>query len=171
MRHHSLLTTLVGTSKLPTNPRPREIAWWFKHGRRLAKKNIPSIKSVKDFEDEWIAWWSAIQPQWRSAEGWPFKQKDATGEDWGHLLDGGKDGLFLVVVSLGWWIHAQVPSKESKVGDAIADVAWVVNNLVSCLSADATTSDSSTNNTTPSTLRQKRSERINIGHPAKRLRS
>ena len=46
--------------------------------------------------------------------------------------------MFLVVVSLGWWINVRDPCSESKVGDAIADVTWVVDNLVSILSANAT---------------------------------
>ena len=61
---------------------------------------------------------------------------DAGGGDWGCLPDGGKDGLFLIVVSLGWWIGGQHPSMESKVWDAIEDVTWVIGRLISCLAAD-----------------------------------
>ena len=130
-------------SKLPTNPRPDEIVWWFKHGRRrFGENNIPLIQSVQDFEDKWIQWWTKIQPEWRDTENWPFPQDDATEEDWGHLLEGGKDGLFIVVVSLGWWIHARVLLEKSKVADAIIDVSWVITNIVSRLSTDVTTSNS-----------------------------
>ncbi|KAF9784043.1 hypothetical protein BJ322DRAFT_977808, partial [Thelephora terrestris] len=99
--------------------------------------NIPEILSAKDFEDMWVLWWSAIQPKWRDTQSWPFVQEDAAGRGWGSLHKGGKDGLFLIIVSLGWWIHARDPSETSKVDDAISDVAWVVNNLISFLSADA----------------------------------
>jgi hypothetical protein len=58
------------------------------------------------------------------------------GKAWGDLLDGGKDSLFLIVVSLAWWIHAREVLKESKVNDAIIDVTWVLDNLISCLAAD-----------------------------------
>lgn len=117
-----------------------------------------------------MQWWSDIQPEWRDTESWPFLKEDAAGEDWGHLLDGGKDGLFLVVVSLGWWINARVPSEESKANDAVADVTWVINNLVSHLSADATSVDSSPPATPSPAPRLKRAKMTRIGRPPKRLR-
>ena len=40
---------------------------------------------------------------------WPFAQEEDAG-DWGDLPNGGKDGLFLVVLSLGWWIDVRDPS-------------------------------------------------------------
>ena len=61
---------------------------------------------------------------------------DAGGGDWGCLPDGGKDGLFLIVVSLGWWIGGQHRSMESKVWDTIEDVTWVIGRLISCLATD-----------------------------------
>ena len=86
------------------------------------------------------------------------------------MLEGGKDGLFIVVVSIGWWIHARDPSDESKVDDAILDVAWVINNIISCLSAEAIGSNSPF--TTPSTApRRKRTESTKASHSSKRLRS
>ena len=100
---------------------------------------------MERFEDKWIQWWSAAQPEWRCTGGWPFAKEDAAGRDWGRLLDGGKDCLYLVVVSLGWWILAHNHSEGSRVNDAIMDVSWVLNNLVSCLAADATTSNSPPN--------------------------
>jgi len=124
---------------MPTRPRPDELGWWFKHGRRLVKKNIPTIGSIDKFQADWVAWWSVTQPQWRQTSSWPFEQGDAAGRDWGTLLNGGKDGLFLVVVSLGWWINARDPAVDSRVDDAVADVTWVLDNLVSTLSAAAIT--------------------------------
>lgn len=129
---------------------------------------MPVIYSIQDFEDKWIQWWSAIQPQWRDTGNWPFAREDAAGQDWGHLLKGGKDGLFLVVISLGWWIHACDLSK-SKAYDAIMDVAWVMKSLVTRLSADVTTSNPpATPSTTP---REKRAGPVNTSRPLKRLRS
>jgi len=116
-----------------------------------------------------VQWWSKIQPQWRDTGSWPFPQEDATGEDWGHLLEGGKDGLFIVVVSLAWWIHARILLERSKVADAILDVAWVITNLVSRLSADATTSNSPPVTPSP-TPRRKRTESTTT-RTSKRLRS
>jgi len=133
------LTVFQGLSKLPTNPRPKELARWFKCGRRFGKKDVPSIESIQEFEDMWVAWWSAAQPKWRDTSDWPFVQADADGQDWGSLADGGKDGFFLTMVSLGWWVLACEPSKDSKVDEAIRDVTWVISQVVSCLSVAATT--------------------------------
>lgn len=91
-----------------TKPRPQEIAWWFKNHSRLGTpKDLPVIQSIQKFEDEWIDWWGINQPMWREANRWPFLMDDSYTEDWrswGDLVEGGKYGLFLVVLSLGWWI-------------------------------------------------------------------
>ena len=126
---------------MPTKPRPSEVWWWFKIGRRgFTEKTLPTITSIEEFEAKWIEWWSAAQPEWRDTQSWPLQMGNASGKDWGHLLNGGKDGMYLVVVSLGWWIHAQDPSKESHLYNAIRDVSWVLQSLLRCLSASATTS-------------------------------
>ena len=126
---------------MPTNPRPSEVGWWFRIGRRdFTKKALPTIKSVEEFQAKWIKWWSAAQPKWRDTRSWPFQTDNASGKDWGHLLKGGKDGMYLVVVSLGWWIHAQDSSEESHLDNAIRDVSWVLQNLLRRLSTNATTS-------------------------------
>lgn len=88
-----------------------------------------------------MAWWSAAQPKWRDTSDWPFAQEGADGRDWGSLADGGKDGLFLALVSLGWWVLARDPSKDSKVEKAIEDVTWVISELVSSLSIAVTQSE------------------------------
>ena len=120
---------------MPTNPRPEEISLWFKWGRRLTGKGTPVINSIEEYREKWIEWWSAAQPQWRDTEDWPFDKEDVTGKDWGHLVDGGKDGMYLVIVSLAWWICAQDSEDESALDEAIKDITWVINNLISWLEA------------------------------------
>ena len=101
-----LLTIPQASDKLPTQHHPQEVGWWFHIGRRLyGRKNIPVISSIDEFEAQWIQWWSGAQPKGRDVGRWPFSQGETTG-DWGKLLSGGKDGLFLIVMSLGWWAHA-----------------------------------------------------------------
>ena len=128
---------------MPPRPRPNEIAWWFKHGCRQLNtpKDLPSIESIEDFETTWVGWWKAIQPGWRGAWSWPFSREgdeDPAEQCWDALPNGGKDGLFIVVLSLGWWIGVQDPLEESKVDEAVEDVTWVIDNLVTFLCADAT---------------------------------
>ena len=156
---------------MPTQPRPDELGRWFKWGRLYDRKHLPEIEDLEVFEEQWTAWWSAAQPRWRETESWPFEQVDATGRDWGKLPDGGKDGLFLVVVSLGWWIHALDPSEESVLDNAIADVTWVLENLIRFLSVDII-ADSDSPSDTPSPPPQKqRPHPTKIGPPRKRARS
>ena len=147
-------------------PHPDELSWWFKIGRPLATpKSLLQIKSIQDFEDNWVKWWSAIQP--KCQETGPFMQEVTEQRDWGNLPNGGKDGHFLVVVSLSWWIHRQAPSRDSQINNAIADVAWVIDHLVSLLSTDVTNSDGNSAPDSPaahsSTLPRKWSRSLKIG--------
>lgn len=163
---------------MPSKPRPEEIARWFKYGRRLyGKKNMPHILSIQDYEDKWIEWWSAAQPEWRNTNVWPFIQEDNVVErDWGSLTEGGKDGLFLVLISLGWWLHTQKDTRESstgsKVDEAIADVTWVIEKIISSLAADATAPDTIADPTTTTPARpNKRFGSEGIDHSSKRSRT
>jgi hypothetical protein len=124
---------------MPTDSRPQEFLWWLKRGRGFIGKKLPSIDSVEEFEIQWVQWWLEAQPNWRDTQNWPLGKGEITGKDWGDLLDGGKDGIYLVIVSLAWWIHARDSSSESKLNKAIEDVSWVLNGLLSSLTTDAAT--------------------------------
>lgn len=179
------LTTHQGSPKLPAKPRPEEVGRWFRNGRRgFRKQDVPTIKSIRVFEKEWVEWWSAAQPEWRDTSDWPFEQEDADGHDWGGLIDGGKDGLYVVMVSLGWWVHAKDSSEDSKIDEAIEDVAWVIDSLVSLLSAAATatptpprtsqrgrrTKTAATPAPPRTTQRGKHAQTIKVGPPGKRAK-
>lgn len=177
------LMILQGSCKLPSRPRPDEVAWWFGHGRRRLRSpcDLPPIKSIEDFKEKWIRWWSAIQPTWRNTSSWPFVQEDPTeDQDWGSLPNGGKDGLFLIVVSLGWWIYAR-PQDDDDIEDAVRDVTWVFKRLISVACAEATNPNSTSGHnlssaadppesrsTRSSTSQAKRSSTLKIGPPRTR---
>ena len=113
-------------------------------------------------------------------------------QDWGHLPNGGKDGIFMVIITLRWWIHFQDLSDNSKLGDAMEDVTWVLKKLISVASAQAinpnpdSDSDSGSNsdttarpNSSPtlksritqsSTLQQKRPRKYKIGSPKRQTK-
>ncbi|KAF9782889.1 hypothetical protein BJ322DRAFT_990424, partial [Thelephora terrestris] len=98
----------LSSSRLPARPRPEEVGWWFKQGRPLElPSQLPIFKSLESFEKEWVRWWTAAQPDWRKTEDWPLPQEvpqeDVDKPDWDELPNGGKDGLFLIIVTLGWW--------------------------------------------------------------------
>ena len=71
---------------------------------------------------------------------WPFNREvDHTTYDWTPLLQGGPNGMYLVVVSLGWWLLAaskaadEKPAEWAQVEEALADVEWVLGHLLSFL--------------------------------------
>ena len=156
--------------KLPTDPRPGELGWWFRFGRRLfGRKHMPTIESIPEFEGLWVGWWSAAQPKWRDTTTWPISRDEGDIQEWGQLSQGGKDGLFLVVMSLAWWIHAQHSVPNCKLSDAITDVSWVLDHLITSLSVKATICDSSPPNIPPSS-KTKRSSSTGASKPRKRVR-
>jgi len=123
--------------------RPDQVGWWFRIGCRNFKK-LPSIPSLPNYEKFWICWWSSLQPDWRCIGDWPLAC-DAGGT-WDKLLIGGKDGLFIVVMTLAWWITEYTNSggEDSELEEAIKDVSWVLSNLVSVLSTRDANRPSST---------------------------
>ena len=126
------------------NQRPSQIGWWFRHGhRRFDEKHTPAIVSVEIYGRSWLEWWKGCQPDWRkdahsdweSESCWPFSQDLEGIGDWERFLHGGKDGLFLVIISIAWWIHATGDSEDPVLDSVIADVSWVVKHLIFTLSS------------------------------------
>jgi len=154
---------------LTTESRPEQIAWWFQIGRRsFVRKKFPVIDDPDAYGKQWVEWWKKVQPDWRDVEDWPDQPFDVGEKDWGSLPNGGKDGLFVAMVSLGWWILAQDPASSlSKfLIDAIEDVTWVVNQLITSLSATLDSPPPS-----PPRLGQSAPTRaVRVGPPAKRQR-
>lgn len=64
---------------------------------------------------------------------WPVLRSKSKVGTWNDLLIGGKDGIFVVVMTLSWWIHKK-KDKGSKLTEAMTDVSWVLSQLVSTLS-------------------------------------
>ena len=75
-------------------------------------------------------------------QGWPLSQGSSTLGSWDEIIVGGKDGLFVVVVSLSWWILKRAEGEDededgnSQLGEAVQDVRWVLENLASVLAAE-----------------------------------
>ena len=129
--------------KLPSKPRPAEIGQWFCLGWwEFTRKAIPTIESVQTYKDEWVKWWTKAQLEWRNVERWPFSQDNTGTGDWGDLFSSGKDGLYIVIMSLSWWVHTLDLGADSKVYEAISDVSWVMEHIITSLSADTIVGDS-----------------------------
>lgn len=56
------------------------------------------------------------------------------GTDWSEVMKGGNNGLFIVVISLGWWAKAlQFAARDMGDWDkAIGDVGWVIDHIKCC---------------------------------------
>ena len=62
---------------------------------------------------------------------------DLSEKDWGVLFSGGNNGLYIVIVSLGWWLAAiskiknENPREWVDIENTIVDVAWVFDGVLS----------------------------------------
>ena len=115
--------------------RPREVAYWVGHGR----KSAPLIKDLPSFEAGWWNWWKGLQPNWRSVaevEG-PLTtthREVTNGEGgWASLDKHGQNAFLTVLSCLVWWgVALNGHQGESAAWTAaVADVHWVLSNLVS----------------------------------------
>jgi len=98
---------------------------WIKSHRPVGKGF--DIK-LEQFEIEWWKWWYEIQPEWRKEAK---LLKNGTG--FGELYLSGPNGLFQVIVTLGWWGKV---SRTMEWDRAVDDVLWVTEcffKSVSCL--------------------------------------
>lgn len=75
----SFLTNSVSFLKsLPTTSRPEEVASWIKR----KKKDLPFDIDPEEYGSSFMAWWIAIQPEWRVKDDGSFNYevpKDETG--------------------------------------------------------------------------------------------
>ena len=120
--------------KLTTTGRPQELADWIQ--RRQPLESPPPINDASMFGECWRAWWKSMQPVTRGGEGWPLERTVEVSEEWSKLLKGGLNGFMLVPLTIVWWMKApQVVSKREECLQALADVAWVLEEMVTMLRA------------------------------------
>lgn len=106
-------------------------------------KRVPALTGprLKLFASKWRLWWTELQPSWRETEQWPFERtitQAADGDTWDTLLQGGSNGVFLIIVSLSWWVSAvhkgsgKQTNAWKELSEAMADVDWVFEQLAGC---------------------------------------
>ena len=122
--------------RLSREGRPTEVDAWAKN----SKDPHINVTDTAQFGTSWIAWWTGCQPAARSPNsGWPLLQAEMDRSDWGKMLHGGKNGIFLFVMAMSWWINdADISDPSSNLSSAIADLKWVLEQLNSCLSPPPT---------------------------------
>ena len=118
--------------QLSTFSCPKQVGWWFCIGCCNFKK-IPNILSLQKYRELWVCWWTSLQPPWRHMTNWPLPRSSSTDGPWNDLLIGGKDGLFVIIMTLSWWINK---SANKGVGcslqlkEAVADMSWVLSKFI-----------------------------------------
>ena len=118
--------TVQRVGRLSLRSRPQEVVEW---GRQ--RDFVPVITKVPEFCDKWVSWWGGCQPKWRSVDSWPFPREDAKDEDWDRMNVTGPHGPFAVVMSTSWWAaSANLDPHRGAFEDAVADLHWVIENLL-----------------------------------------
>ena len=118
------------TSRLPSGGRPPLVDVWMKNSKKLER----AVPDTVGFAEKWKEWWIECQPSERPQEQWPFPREPCPGLNWGGLLNGGRSGIFLFVLSLSWWAKSLDSSSfPPEIIEAIGDLNWVLCQLVTGL--------------------------------------
>ena len=124
--------TIIQTTCLPHKQRPGEVDAWLNDTTGLH----PVVSDGATYAESWKLWWIECQPQDRAAASWPFPREPLSATQWGRLTNGGKYGLFLLVMSLSWWVGSLDPaSSSSELAAAMSDLEWVLHQLTNTLTA------------------------------------
>lgn len=120
-------------TKLSKRARPQQVADWL--DRQPGYTVAPPIGKPLDYGMSWCTWWRSMQPRWRR-EGdmlgdLKLARDEAVAEDWVNLSKAGYHGMFLVLLSLSWWLAAAKEESDRRwCMEAIDDVAWVLKQLL-----------------------------------------
>ncbi|KAI0644976.1 hypothetical protein C8Q79DRAFT_881643, partial [Trametes meyenii] len=98
-------------SCLPAKHRPIQVGQWLKARKYDHMPMIPSSK-LTQYGATWRLWWMDIQPPTRPRPGPSgpslntLPRTELSNGAWEVLKRGGPNGLFIPLISLGWWIKA-----------------------------------------------------------------
>lgn len=113
--------------RLSQKCRPAEVNLW----QRNSEDSNVQISDTTAFGTAWIAWWVDCQPAARSpGSEWPLPQVEIQRPDWGKMLYGGKNGIFLFVIAMSWWANSLDPANPPpNFFHAFADLKWTLEQL------------------------------------------
>ena len=130
---HHISSTNCGVpqaTRLPAKGHPPEVDQWLKD----QTSGCMSLLDTAGYAEAWMGWWIGSQPPGRAAATWPFSREPLLSIQWGRLLNGGKNGIFLFVMALSWWAKSLGPTTSSPdLTGAVADVEWVLRQLTNVL--------------------------------------
>ena len=100
-------------------------------GRKYTKKALPVVGNIRKYRDDWIGWWTASQPKWRSTESWPFPKGNESIGGWESFPARGPNGIFLAIMATCWWAQAVESAEDFMLfEEVIDDIHWVVQQLI-----------------------------------------
>lgn len=102
---------------------------------------MPDIsQNVDEFASGWWDWYISLQPEWRikqtDAKGTALikqKPEDADCSEWGDIKKGGPNGIFSLLLTLGWWgvgASGQAKLHADNWTKAYDDLRWVLDALL-----------------------------------------
>lgn len=109
---------------------------------------MPDVSErIDDFADKWWDWYISLQPEsrvsYKESEGTSLTDdvpQDSDGSAWCEIRKGGPNGIFLLLLTLGWWgvgasdqIEAQTDEIEGQTSTwskAFNDLGWVLESLL-----------------------------------------
>lgn len=102
--------------------RPSELSRWLQTRKY---DNVPELECWSSFANQWMVWWSALQPDWRPSKrrgGLPVAFQKNESRRLSGLRKGGPNGLVTVLIGLKWW-------------KACEDAPWAaaVNDVRECI--------------------------------------
>ncbi len=93
----------------------------------ILSEYIPGMKS----------WWASLQPAERVvSEGEPLQRQVSEDSDWSPLTKSSKNGFFVFMVALAWWLNlANTPELLVEFESFIDDMNWALTTLLETLPA------------------------------------
>lgn len=113
--------------------RPAEVGHWFQYGRRWDKMPLVAQDELGRYSEDWWKWWGGLQPDFRGKDLKTMSRVVNAPVDWTELLKGGPNGLFVILLTLGWWyIGVEFAGGDLKdFNHAVSDVLWVLDQIKS----------------------------------------
>jgi len=112
--------------KLSTTNRPSAVKSWIQRARTSAWR--PVISNLADYESEFTAWWSSLQPEWRKSSSGKILFSKVDG-DWEVLRRPGLNGILSVMAALFFWGVALQEDSCTGWNDAVSDCLIVLTAL------------------------------------------
>ena len=94
----------------------------------------PVVSNAAAYAERWKLWWIECQPSARGTASWPLLREPLSVTQWGRLMNGGKHGIFLFVMSLSWWARSlELAPSSPDLTAVIGDLDWVLHQLTDSL--------------------------------------